>query len=110
MPQGMGGYEPTRIPKQAKPRTGPLVHALWVYDCIMAKVIQIRDVPDDVHQRLTTRAAEERCSLSELVRAEIIEVARRPTMSEMLNRLAGRPVTKLPESSANALVRERVNS
>ncbi len=76
----------------------------------MAKTIQVRDVPDDVHQRLTIRAWEERRSLSELVRAEIVELARRPTMSEMLARLAGRPVTELPESSADAIARERLGN
>lgn len=74
----------------------------------MAKTIQVRDVPDDVHRILTSRAAEERRSLSELVRAEIVEIARRPTMSEMLDRLASRPVVELPESSADALAGERV--
>lgn len=74
---------------------------------VMAKTIQVRDVPDDVHRRLTLRASEERRSLSELVRAEIVEIARRPTMSEMLNRLADRPGTEVPESSADALAHER---
>jgi len=73
----------------------------------VAKTIQVRDVPDDVHRRLTDRAAEERRSLSELVRAEIVALARRPTMSEMLERLAGRPVTEVPESAAEALAHER---
>ncbi len=76
----------------------------------MAKTIQVRDVPDDVHQRLTIRASEERRSLSELVRAEIVEIARRPTMAEMLHRLADRPVTEVPESSADALTRERAGN
>ncbi len=73
----------------------------------MAKTIQIRDVPDDVHQRLAARAAEERRSLSELLRAEIVELARRPTMAEMLDRLASRPVLDVPESSGEALAHER---
>lgn len=73
----------------------------------MAKTIQIRDVPDDVHRRLTDRAAEERRSLSELLRAEIVELARRPTMAEMLGRLASRPRLEVPESSAEALAEER---
>lgn len=83
------------------------MHPLWVYNPIVAKTIQVRDVPDDVHQRLTIRAAQERRSLSELIRAEIVEMARRPTMPEMLNRLAGRPVTEVPESAADALASER---
>lgn len=73
----------------------------------MTKTIQVRDVPDDVHRRLTIRAAEERRSLSELVRAEIVEIAGRPTVTEMLDRLAGRRVTKMPESAADALAGEQ---
>ncbi len=76
----------------------------------MAKTIQVRDVPDDVHQRLTLRASQERRSLSELVRAEIVEIARRPTMAEMLDRLASRPVAHVPETPADALVAERLGN
>lgn len=74
----------------------------------MGKTIQVRDVPDDVHRRLIIRASAERRSLSELVRTEIIEMAGRRTMSEMLDRLAARPLTKVPESAADALAGERV--
>jgi len=78
-----------------------------VYGGTVPKTIQVRDVPDDAHERLRIRAAEERRSLSELVRAEIVAIARRPTMAEMLQRLAARPVIELPESSADALAHER---
>lgn len=73
----------------------------------MAKTIQVRDVPDDVHRRLSDRAAEERRSLSQLLRDELIELARRPTMAEMLDRLAERPIVGVPEAAADALARER---
>lgn len=73
----------------------------------MAKSIHVRDVPDDVHHRLSVRAAEERSSLSELVRAELVRVARRPTMAEMLERLAARPAIEAPEDSAEAVRAER---
>lgn len=74
----------------------------------MAKTIQVRDVPDAVHRRLAMRAAEERRSLSELVRGELVEIAKRPTMAEMLDRLAARPVVELPESAAEAIAHERL--
>ncbi|CAN5800686.1 hypothetical protein BH20ACT4_BH20ACT4_08260 [soil metagenome] len=74
----------------------------------MAKTIQVRDVPDDVHRRLTVRAAERRLSLSELVRAELLQLARRPTMDEMLDRLGGRPTIEVPETPAAAIADERV--
>lgn len=83
------------------------MHALWVWHRIMSKTIQIRDVPDDVHQRLTARASEERRSVSELLRAEIVQLGRRPTMTEMVERLASRPKEHVPESSAEALAQER---
>lgn len=73
----------------------------------VARTIQVRDVPDDVHHRLTVRAAEQRVSLSELVRAELVELARRPTMDEMLQRLTARPVVDAPETAADAIRRER---
>jgi antitoxin FitA len=73
----------------------------------MAKTIHVRDVPDDVHHRLTVRAAEARVSLSELVRGELIQMATRPTMSEMLDRLRARPVHDLPETAAEAIAAER---
>lgn len=73
----------------------------------MSKTIQVRDVPDDVHQRLVARAAEQRRSLSELVRAEIIQVAGRPSMAEMLDRLVSRPTAEFPETPAEALAHER---
>lgn len=73
----------------------------------MSKTIQVRDVPDEVWRRLTVRASAERRSLSELVRAEIVAVAGRPTMAEMLDRLARRPTVSVPESAADALARER---
>jgi plasmid stability protein len=73
----------------------------------MAKTIQVRDVPDDVHHRLAVRAAEQRVSLSELVRADLVELARRPTMREMLERLSNRQPIELPETAADAVAAER---
>lgn len=73
----------------------------------MAKTIQVRDVPDDVHHRLTIRAAQQRLSLSEVVRADLVQLARRPTMDEMLERLASRPPLVVPEATADAIAGER---
>ena len=73
----------------------------------MSKTIQVRDVPDDVHHRLTIRAAQQRLSLSEVVRADLVQLARRPTMDEMLERLASRPALEAPETAAGAIAAER---
>lgn len=69
----------------------------------MSKVIQVRDVPDDVHRALKIRAAEEGRTLSELVRAELVEAARRPTLATMLERLGEREPVSPAESAADAV-------
>lgn len=53
----------------------------------MSKVIQIRGVPDDVHERLVTRAGRAGVSLSEYLRRELLWLASRATMSEFLAQL-----------------------
>jgi antitoxin FitA len=54
----------------------------------MSKMIQIRNVPDDLHRKLKVRAAERGTSLSEYLLAEVEEIADRPTLSELMERLA----------------------
>ena len=56
----------------------------------MTKNVQIRDVPDDVHRTLRTRAAKAGLSLSEYLLAEVRDFARRPTLEEVLERAAAR--------------------
>jgi len=50
-------------------------------------MIQIRDVPSDVHRVLKSRAALEGLSLSEYVKRDLELSARRPTMREIDERL-----------------------
>jgi plasmid stability protein len=52
------------------------------------KVIQIRNVPDELHRKLKVRAAERGTSLSEYLLAEVEELADRPTVGELMDRLA----------------------
>jgi plasmid stability protein len=69
----------------------------------MGRLIQVRDVPDDVHRALKARAALQGVSLSEYLRTELLRVAQAPTPDELLSRLRARqPVTET-ESSADAL-------
>ncbi len=69
----------------------------------MNKVIQVRDVPPEVHRRLKARAAEQGRTLSDLVREQLEEAARRPSMGEMLDRLRVREAAEPGESSADAI-------
>lgn len=49
----------------------------WRYAGLMAKVIQIRDMPDDAHASLVRAASERGMSLSRYVRNELEVIARR---------------------------------
>lgn len=46
--------------------------------------IQIRDIPDDVHEALVRKAHDARQSLQQYMRALAIREARQPSMAELL--------------------------
>ena len=73
----------------------------------MSKMIQIRNVPEDVHRTLKSRAALAGMSLSDYLRAEIEQIASKPTLAEMLERLEKLPHVDLPISSAELVRQER---
>jgi plasmid stability protein len=52
----------------------------------MSKMIQVREVPDDVHRTLKARAVREGMSLSDFLKKELARAAERPTMQEWLER------------------------
>lgn len=54
------------------------------------KTIQIRNVPDDVHRALRTRAAAAGVSLSDFALTELERVARHPPVAELLARARSR--------------------
>lgn len=54
-------------------------------------LIQVRNVPDDLHRRLKERAAREGVTLSDLALAELRRSLERPTRGEILDRLAAIP-------------------
>lgn len=56
----------------------------------MSKMIQIRNVPDDLHRRLKVRAAEADMTLSDYLLAEVRAVADRPTLGELSARISAR--------------------
>ncbi len=73
----------------------------------MAKMIQIRHVPDALHRRLRVRAARAGMSLSDYLRQELEAAAERLTPAELLDRLAGMEAAVLRERPADALRAER---
>lgn len=71
------------------------------------KMIQIRNVPDELHRQLKARAALAGMSLSDYLLAEIRRSAERPTRAELMDRVFERARVELPESAADAVRAER---
>lgn len=73
----------------------------------MSKMIQLRNVPDALHRSLKARAAMTGMSLSDYLLAEIKEVAERPTLAELRERLHKRKPVAVRFDSAGLLREER---
>jgi plasmid stability protein len=73
----------------------------------MTVMIQIRNVPDDLHRELKSRAALAGMSLSDYLLSEVRLVAERPTLDALRARLASRPATTPSTSPADAVRAER---
>ena len=71
----------------------------------MSKMIQLRNVPDPLHRGLKARAAMAGMSLSDYLLAEIQEIAEKPTLAELRERLHTRKPVSAKIDSAR-LVRE----
>ena len=54
----------------------------------MAKMIQIRNVPDELHRTLKMRAAKAGMTLPDYLLSEIEQIAEKPTLRELMERLA----------------------
>ncbi len=73
----------------------------------MAVMVQVRNVPDDLHRRLKARAALAGMSISEFLLREIERSLARPTPEELLQRLRSHGRVDLAESVAEAVAAER---
>lgn len=70
----------------------------------MGVLVQIRDVPEDVHRTLKARAAASGVSLSEYVPGVLSRSAMRPTPAELAARIAARGAAE-PTEPSEAIVR-----
>ncbi|MDP9120065.1 MAG: hypothetical protein M3O15_01660 [Acidobacteriota bacterium] len=73
----------------------------------MATMIQIRNVPDEVHHQLKAPAALAGMSLSNYLRRELTRILERPSREGLLVRLRGRRSVEPVESIATAVAAER---
>jgi plasmid stability protein len=64
----------------------------------MPVMIQLRNVPDDLHRKLKARAAEEGLSLSDYIVNDVKRLAERPTREELMRRLSKLRPLKLAET------------
>jgi len=70
-------------------------------------MIQLRNVPDGLHRRLKARAAMAGMSLSDYLLAEIKEIAERPMLAELRERLHQRKPVSVQFDSARLVREER---
>lgn len=74
---------------------------------VRMSALQVRDVPDDVQRVLKARAARAGQSLSEFVLAELKQVAARPTIDELTERIALRGRVDIAVPAAEILIQAR---
>lgn len=73
----------------------------------MSKMIQIRNVPDELHRTLKARAAKNGMTLSDYLLSEIEQIADKPTVKEWLEVVGSREPVKSSESPAEIIRRHR---
>ena len=69
----------------------------------MPKMIQIRHVPDLLHRRLKIRAAEADMTLSDYLKQELEQIAARPTIAQIAERLDALAPVELDEPVVDVL-------
>ncbi len=70
----------------------------------MTTMIQIRNVPDEIHRQVKARASLSGMSMSEFILQELKRVIERPSRDELLDRLAKLPGVEV-EPSPEELIR-----
>lgn len=73
----------------------------------MSKMIQIRNVPDELHREIKARAARAGMTLSDFLLWEVTRIAETPPVEDVLARIAARERPTLSETPAEAIRAER---
>jgi plasmid stability protein len=74
---------------------------------LIGDVIQICNVPEDLHRQLKSRSAMAGMSLSDYLLHEVRQIAECPTLAEFLTRLRGLPIVNIDVLPADAIREER---
>jgi stage III sporulation protein SpoIIIAA len=72
----------------------------------MSKMIQVRNVPDEVHQALKAAAAAEGMSLSDYIKRELVEIAGQSSFEEIDARIRARGPSGLRSETILSALRE----
>jgi plasmid stability protein len=72
----------------------------------MSTMIQVRNVPDEVHRTLKARAAAAGVSLSDYIKRDLVEAAAAPTLEEIDARVRARGPSRVSAQSVVAALRE----
>lgn len=72
----------------------------------MSKMIQIRNVPDDLHRQLKVKAAAEGMTLSDFIKRELSLGTRRSTIREIAARTKSRPQSGINPETTVQILRE----
>jgi antitoxin FitA len=73
----------------------------------MSKMIQVRNVPDDLHRELRLRALRQGLTLSNYLLRLIEADLARPPLDEVLDRISRRPPMRLSQSPAEMIREDR---
>lgn len=79
----------------------------WLHVNRMGIMVQIRNVPTEIHRTFKSRAASAGMSLSEYLLDELRRVAERPTREEMRRRLEDLPPIRVSVTPEDAIRAER---
>lgn len=83
------------------------MRATCKYALHMARMIQVRNVPELLHRGLKARAANAGMSLSDYLLGELREIAERPTLAEFRDRLHTRRPLPVALDTAGLMHEER---
>lgn len=78
-----------------------------MHTACMNKHIHIRDFDADLHEKLVQRAQSKDMSLSQYLRKELTQLASRPSLDEVLNRLKTREPMHLNPTAAEMIRQDR---
>ncbi len=73
----------------------------------MAKMIQVRNVPDRLHRELMRRAKARRQALTDYIQEVLEKEVAHPPVEELLERIARLPPVGLPRPAAELIQAER---